>query len=268
MSVSLNNNNNFINLFVEKNHNTTYLSTLLVTLFYRSSYNETLLSTTPKNYSHIYLQECIKTLFFSPLKNNMYIPQKNLDIIRNILNLVKILPDNNIMTEYTINILYNDLIHCLNFQQFTNKSECFEPIVYDINKKKEHYEPFIMHNINTKQIVNDWSMNYKNNLINIPRIICISIVGRKYNKNVSIDIKCKIQINNIQFLSGIKWSIRSIICCNNNKYSSYLLFPDNIWYMYNEQNIPCITKINLSDHESTIKEFSVLIFYEYKQTEW
>jgi ubiquitin C-terminal hydrolase len=65
--------------------NTCYIDSLLISLFYfPSNIHNLVLEIDPKNPNSIYLQECIKTTFVNPVKNNKNIQGETMDMIRNI----------------------------------------------------------------------------------------------------------------------------------------------------------------------------------------
>ena len=80
------NNKNIIPFHIEKGLNTSYLSSVLISLFYKYDTNiNNILTDKPEKPAGFYLQELIKTLFVEPIRKNFSIKSDTLNEIRNYL---------------------------------------------------------------------------------------------------------------------------------------------------------------------------------------
>ena len=67
--------NNSCNFIIENGYNTSYIDSLLVALFYKSSYIDKLLQEHPQNETFYYLQEIIQTNFVNVIKRNYVVKE-------------------------------------------------------------------------------------------------------------------------------------------------------------------------------------------------
>ena len=75
-----------IQCIVENGYNTSYINTLLFSLFYRpNKYLDELLNKNMNNPSAYYLQELIKENFVGPIRKHFSISNENINEIRNYL---------------------------------------------------------------------------------------------------------------------------------------------------------------------------------------
>jgi len=259
---------------IEDGYKTSYITSLLTALFYKSNFNiESILNTFPDIPSGLYLQELIKDNFVELIRKNFSINNNNINEIRNY-----ILINNYNLNNFTIN--QEDIG---NFYKFLIDYLCGEYINFEIFKiidnssiviNKTIKLPYISINptcnITIKQLFINWISKYikKNNtysyrLINIPSYICFYI-NRFYNdgkkNNYEVDIMKKIKFfNNSEYSQKfITWKIHSIVCNEGEKfeesnYYSVILDYNNKWLMMNTKTFPTIKYIDMSDDDTIDK---------------
>ena len=116
-----------------------------------------------------------------------------------------------------------------------------------------------------KHIIYKKSNIYK--FIEVPLLIPIYI-NRNDNINIlSIDIPKKIKFPKCKDCDELVWTFHSIVCCSGSddkSYYSVVKLGEKQWYVFNNANIPSITKIKISDQliSSKIKKESTLVFYK------
>lgn len=259
---------------VEDGYNTSYIDSLLVALFYSSSYFENMLNCSPKNLYHIYLQEIFKIKFLEPLVNkNNTITSEVINEIRNYIHFFgwkndegdKILENYNIKDFY---IFLADIFNVMPMEiQKTNHTKQYFTLDIQVNSLKKEYT--------IKELLYNWlhddQINYKNDtgynyykICNMPTTIIISL-ERTADENILVDINKKIRLyNTIYNPIYVKWKIHSIVCKNKNYYC-FVIGPDNKWRMFNNKNIPCISEVNIKEENimKMIKSECIMLFYVY-----
>lgn len=257
---------------IVENNNTSYIDSLLVGLFYSGSviYSK-LLESNQKDDRFGYLQEKIKYNFIEKLKKNISVSFENINNIRNYLVFytnMKITKqydskESELLCECDVSCLYDFLVRNLSdcpiidFPNISNERKQ----IYTININLDNFKNSIT---SINDLISDWKK--ENNIIrisNIPFVIGIKIDRSK--KSPLIDISEKIRLNNkSDDLGNIKWTIHSVICMSKMHY--YTLFINVYkWYIFDNNNIPCIKEVNMSDTSliKKIKSESVFIIYQY-----
>lgn len=275
-------NNQLIPFHIEKGLNTSYLSSLLISLFYKYDLNiNNILTDKPEKPCGYYLQELIKTLFVEPLRKNFSIKSDTLNEIRNYL----LIND----WESDLNYLENrdccDLYKFLSCILFSNKIEfevyhikdgiinggetIFEfktiDIYLTVNEPTTIKKLFIewLHD-NILKNSNSYILDcYK--LKSIPNFLVFNICRNDETKNTEIDIKKNIKFfnNSDSKQSYLQWRIHSIICKSNQKYYAVFISNDNLWIEFDEDKFPCCSYVFMDDDDviEKIKQDVKMIIY-------
>lgn len=267
---------------IENGFNTCYLDSLFIAMFYSPSIISKILDVEPKNYNSIYLQELIKIKFVEPIRRHYSINGGTMNEIRNYSydcgwgKNIKFIDEQMDVSEYFIFILNMFSAKYIEFEKVKTSD------ITQIQKEKFPYLPLTPQENNDN--IRDMFIRWKNNMIkqnnetyyyklsNIPDFIpiCINrfnINGTKNNYSVDIMKRIKFFDINENMQKDIKWKIHSIIChrgsrINNGHYYSIVLV-NNLWYLIDNQSIPSICQIDLSELsvKSTIMTECYMIFY-------
>lgn len=214
-----------MSIIIEDGSNTSYISTLLASLYYVPiKQYDILLKNMPISNNFLYLQSLIKIKFVDELRDKKCIFSETINEIRNYMVLeCNWEIDNNPYDDKDIIDFYNFLTH------ITSINQCF--ITLNIDK-----------NCDNSKCVN--SVNYSDDCV------FLYIIKRNDNEN-SLDIWNV--INN-------QWICQSIICLNKGHY--YAIIRDGSkWNKFDDTKVPSIYEINLSDYKSSIMKECVLIIY-------
>jgi hypothetical protein len=274
--------NKLIPFHIEKGLNTSYITSLLLALFYKYDVNiNIILTDKPQNPAGFYLQELIRTLFVEPIRKNFSIKSDTINEIRNYLLINGWNSDLNFYDNKECNDLYIFLSDIL----FNNKIE-FE--IYHIKdgiiNGEETLLEFKTININLKinkltsikKLFIEWlheNIICNNNfhildcykLKSIPNFIVFNINRNNNTIKTEIDIKKKIKFfnNSDSKQNYLQWRIHSIICKNNNKFYAIFLSNDNIWIEYDEDKFPCCSYVYMDDEdviEKTKQDVTMIIY--------
>jgi hypothetical protein len=267
---------------IEKGFNTSYITSLLISLFYKYDVNiNTILINKPQTPAGFYLQELIKTLFVEPIRRNFSIKSDTINEIRNYLLINGWESDFNLLDNRNCVDLYNFLSSIL----FDNEIE-FEiyhikdGIIHGIETNKRCKTININLTINEptsiKKLFIEWLHNniLKNSnsyildcykLKSIPIFLVFHINRTENTQNTEIDIKKKIKFfhNSDSKQNYLIWRIHSIICKSNNKYYSVFLSNDNSWIEFDEDKFPCCSYVYMNDEDiiDKIKQNVEMIIY-------
>lgn len=242
---SKNNKSIFI---VENGYNTCYISSLLMALFYKSSYLDNMLHTDPKEIEMIYLQEIIKTKFVDRARSGTSILAENMNEIRTFSNICGWLTPDELLEQQDVNEFYSFLADCtklspIELQRFTlteglssandigqNESIPFINISVPGNVDEVSIKTLLdtwmnYNTVNVKREITDQDGQKKEEnvkglnmykIMNMPYAVAISLnrFNNEYNKRIAtkIDIQKKIKLHNIYNEDGLKWTMHSIVC--------------------------------------------------------
>jgi len=279
--------NNKISFVIQESNNTSYIDSLLIGLFYKSTNLRDYLSEEPKQIKFYYLQDLIMTNFITNIMKGYSIDTTIINEIRNysiicgwkngygITDLFDIvdyltfilsgLSINTINLEIininTINskddiIEYNEKYIIIKLDNDDNYSNNYSNKEYDLRILLEKWKSSLINSTNPNIIK---SYRFKE----IPKLIPIFI--ERNNNNYKIDIKKRISFNDMDY-----WTIHSIICYSNYQNGHYYtLFKGNCneWFIFDNLKIPSISEIDIKNElvSSKIKQECVLIFYHYEQ---
>ena len=294
-------NKRMIPFHIERGLNTSYISSLLISLFYRYELNTfNLLIQRPQKPCGYYLQELIKTLFVEPIRKNFSIKSDILNELRNYMIIIgwendlrylenrdccdlfkflsTILYENEIEFEiYHIKdgiinngIINNGIINNGIINGIINNTEnLLKMKTIDIHLTKD--EPTTI-----KKLFIEWLHDniLKNNnlyvldcykLKSIPNFIIFNIIRNENTQKTEIDIKKKIKFfhNSDSKQNYLVWRIHGLICKSNNRYYSVFLSNNNSWIEFDEDKFPCCNYIYMDDDDTIdkIKQDVQMIIY-------
>ena len=274
--------NQLIPFHIEKGLNTSYITSLLISLFYKHDINiGTILTDKPIQPAGFYLQELIRTLFVEPIRKNFSIKSDTINEIRNYLLINGWESDQN----YLDMRLCNDLYVFLSDILFNNKIE-FE--IYHIKDgvidetetiqsfKTIHINLTINEPTSIKKLFIKWIheniLKNTNSYIidcyklkSIPNFLVFNIKRSDDTIHTEIDIKKKIKFfeNSDSKQSYLQWRIHSIICKSKQKYYSLFLSNDNTWIEFDEDKFPCCSYVYMDDEdviEKTKQDVEMIIY--------
>lgn len=270
---------NLFHFVIKGGYNTSYINSLLTSLFYRKNeYINELLNIEPINPAGYYLQEIIKKKFVEPISKHYSINSDVINEIRNYLIINGYLNDLNIFDSIKSNSLDNlyDFI-----SDFLNG----EKMVFEIIKikdgqvieKNKYYKKNLIridittHNTSIRKEFIKWIdtslLNNNNDLYtyelkNIPTYICLYFNRLENNSNIDIMKQIKFFKNCNSQQSCIKYKIHGIVCKNNNSFYS-VFYNNNKWIMFTENKIPSFEYISLNDYDIIDKIKLEVIFVIY-----
>lgn len=261
--------------------NTSYIDSLLISLFYKSSHIEQMLSQEPDDSRFIYLQELITTYFVEPTKKYFSIDSSTINEIRNVSIICGWKPNNNIVglynsVDYLKFLMMGTGYGGINFELFKYNGKENEMM----NSLETYYiEILAKGDGNIKQYLEDWIDNiiYDDNnnssvcyqFREIPTLIPIYINRKNENGEFLL---CQIDImKKIRFKKGniknqqMSWVLHSIVCYSNSGNGNYysIVNTNNDWYLFSNNRIPSLLKISLNDKYmiEKIKQDCILILY-------
>jgi hypothetical protein len=262
--------------------NTSYIDSLIMALFYKSSCLRYILIQNPENSKFMYLQELIDKNFIKNIDSGNSIDPSFINEIRNYSNICGWKEHGNI----------TDLYSVLEYLKFLMAGIGFGNMDMDFielnnnNKIKTISMNYIfvqiIENTDVKILLESWyysnikkiakkNKTVYNKFRDIPIIIPIYF-SREQGSTYKVDIKKKIKFknNNDCLQNKACWVIHSIICFSNSGTSNYYSILNtglNNWYMFSNDNIPSLTKIKITDPyiSEKIKQECVLALYIYDE---
>lgn len=233
---------------VENGFNTCYISSLLMALFYKASYLDSMLLSETVDPIHIYLQEIIKTKFVDRVRSGVSVMSEIMNEIRTFANVCGWLNHEELMEQQDVNEFFAFLADITKLPQIEIQRQTLtEGIQKNDDIGKEEFLSFInlpvpgtVDEISVKELLNEWMNNntvdiqreiitetgqkiisnvkglniYK--IMNVPLAIGISLnrFNNEFNKRIEtkIDIQKRIKLHHILDENGLKWRIHSIIC--------------------------------------------------------
>jgi hypothetical protein len=237
---------------IEDGNNTSYISSLLVSLYFTSSpLDKTFNRKLSSGYSY-YLQEFINQRFIIPIKKAQSVDYSTINALRNILFLGEWKDYMKWIDNHNIKDLYRYLM-----QEF--KEPCIELI--DSNNKRTQVE-FL--EFNCENITEDVEIKYildsiftDKSICNIPTIIPIYLK----NKNFKIDMQKKIFLNN-------KYYFHSMICKEDNGHYYTFLYHKQTddFIIFSDKSIPCMIllkrdTVNIKKIIEKVRKDCKMVFY-------
>lgn len=269
---------------VENGFNTSYIDSLLMALFYSHSHLCEILINTPDESKFIYLQDIINNNLIDQSRNNFSTDSTVINEIRNY----------SIICGWKNGMNILELYNVVDYLDFIMKGFSFKGIqceLININKQKETINSFNSNYIEIKvsdestikKLLTEWTNIHLKNISNdenilsyyhfkeIPLLIPIYLNRSDENNqtnNFKIDIMKKIKFsnNNDKLQNGSRWSVHSIICYTNSGSGQYysIINSNNQWYLFNNEKIPSMININITNEivSNKIKQECVLILYK------
>lgn len=268
-------------LIVEDGYNSSYMTSLLIGLFYQNTnIVQILLNAEPFNINFIYFQEMVKHNFLDKIRKKMCIMSGCVNELRNFLFLNGFLNGYEIINECDVLYFYKFLLNNISNQTLLINDKEYQHIEFDMSMNSQE-------NISVKSLLNTWlqknTIYLKNDFqgSHIPQIVPLYI--NRNGKPIKIDINEKIKLSkNV----NVKWIINSVICFKDGKY--YVLFKtksdnmngstyfdcqggregkneENNWYLFDNNSIPSLKQVAMNDPVviEKIKEDCVFIIYRY-----
>lgn len=272
-----------MNTFIVANGlNTSYIDSLLVALFYKSSHIEEMISQDPEDSKFVYLQELINTNFIEPIRKNFSIDSAIINELRNVSLICGWKNCGNLVDLYNVSDYIKFLMKGIGYGginleliEYNGREneilKAFDTLCLDVDVKE---------NTNIKNLINEWldghiKTDSSGSLVyyqfrEIPMLIPIYLNRKTDNGNIT---SCQIDImKKIRFKKGniknqkMSWVIHAIVCFSNSgggNYYSVVNTTDNNWYLFSSDRIPSFLKINITDNyiAEKIKQESVLVLY-------
>jgi hypothetical protein len=267
---------------IEQGLNTSYITSLLMSLFYKHDSNiNNILTDKPQNPKGFYLQELIKTLFVEPVRKNYTIKSDTINEIRNYLLINGWESDDNFLENQDPNDLYKFLSSMLNdlnieFEIYHIKDGVIDSEETTFACKSIDVNLIANEPTTIKKLFIDWLHEniLKNNttylldcykLKSIPNFIVFKIKRSEDTIRTEVDIKKKIKFfnNSDSKQNYLTWRIHSLICKTNDKYYSIFLTNDGRWVMFDEDQFPCCEYILMNDDdiiEKTKQDVTMIIY--------
>lgn len=266
------------NFIIEDGFNTSYIDSILMSLFYSPSYLESfVLENDPDELNTIYLQELIKYKFIENIRNGKSILCDSMNEIRNYCFLCG---------WKTIETLI-EKSNVLDFYMFISSKFNLTKIEYQ-NKKKEIINTdclqiklsntststsTIGEYINIKDAITELFDTTIYKILNIPIVFPI-IINRFETMHINrtkINIQKRIRVNPQEEYNDTNWNIFSIICFegetreSGNYYS--IIYKLDKWFLFNNKQIPCLKEIKMNDKViiNKIMEECTMILYLYNK---
>ncbi len=242
------------NIIINSGYNATYISSLFVALFYCFSYIEDIfLNLNPKDLKFMYLQEFIKTEIVSKFKTNKSILSSSFDKIRILSHFLGWKSKENLFIEHDVsdfflflssNLTISDYCFFLNItiNETTKIGHQLKKIF--VKPQSNIYSFLIIHLLR----------NTPNIQVDIDAILSLSYKINDDDSNID---------NNVVI---VKWIFHSAIAFNGTNYY-VLLFIDKKLVMFQENNYPCFTIIDLQNLDLIQKLQSeiILVFYKHNK---
>jgi len=264
---------------IEDGYNTSYIDTTVMALFYRPTHLTELLFQLPEKTKFVYLQSIINTHIIEQTRRNSSVDASLINEIRNY----------SFVCGWKEGCNVTELYNAIEYLEFLVKGFDFCGIKCDLMEfsKKTHEDiqsikinyitVQVTENNNIKTLLERWTNdNLKKSVsgtssyhfTEIPMLIPIYlnryIDGNQIN-NYKIDIKKKIRFNN-KGQHDISWVIHSIICFSNTGNGHYyciINMDNNEWFLFNDNKIPSLVKISITDDDiaNKIKQECVVVLY-------
>lgn len=264
------NNINKINknlpLIVEECFNASYIDNLFVSLFYKPSFIQNVLSNDLEDVDIIHLQNMIFYYFVNNIRMGNVINTELINEIRNYSVYCGWKNDTNFLELFDVNEYYDFLMNKFEQQKICFKNK--EKVLYSNNYLKFN----ITKNDDIKNLIDEWIetelITYS--LDEIPKYISI-FLDRKSNSKINdslIDIKegiCFYKNNIDETQRDTVWSLHSIICFSKADRQHYysIINENNEWYLYSAEKFPSLVKINIKDESISYKIKKECVFLNY-----
>lgn len=262
-----------IPFIVENGLNSSSIDSLFVSLFFKPSYIQNILSEYPENISFIYLQELIYENFVCNMRRNYFIDSSIINEIRNYMVLCGWKNCADVMNTYDVQELYSFLINGF----------CKKQLIFHMKKENEKPDdiitmPYIELKVTNDTCVKTLLENYFNNMSKhyfneIPEFVPIYL-NRTYGtqnvkfNNFLVDIKEGINFSKYNICDDQKktwWKIHSIICFSGGENGHYysIVSDGSQWFLFSNSKLPSLLRIDIKngDFAAKIKQDCVFLLY-------
>ena len=257
---------NKLPLIIEDGLNTSYIDSLFVSLFYKPSFIQNVLSVYVEDLDIMYLQEMIYYNFVDKMRRKYVIGSQIMNEIRNYLVYCGWKNENNFIDLFEVQDLFDFLMN-----------KCYKNVIsFNCKHNDKLYMNYI--NINVKNDNNVKNMIEKlidDNLesyhfFNIPYFI--PLFFNRYNdgnyNDSLIDIKEAIQFkykNDTEDQHDHIWLIHSIICYSKAEKGNYysIISDGNNWFLYSNTKLPSMIKIDICNEDIAFKIKKECVFVLY-----
>ena len=268
--------------------NTSYIDSLLISLFYKFTHLQDMLIKLPEKNKFIHLQDLIYNNFVEQIRRNFSIDSSILNEIRNY----------SVLCGWKEGMTMTELYNVKDYLDFLLKGFDYGGINCEIieitpesqeqksNTAKYNYlEVCISEQTNTKKILDTWIndillanvnkclMYYR--FTEIPMLIPIYM--NRFDSNnqfctspVDIMKRIKFHKNNDRSQLEISWVVHSMICFSNvgnGKYYSAVNidYKENDWRLFTNDKIPSMIKLNMKDEYviNKLQQECVVVFYRF-----
>lgn len=268
----------FSEFIIENGYNTSYIDTVLLSLFYKPTHLASILTQLPEKKSFVYLQDMIYFNIIEQIRKNFSISSGMMNEIRNCSISCGWKTNYNITDLYNPIDYLNFLINGLNIGDI----KCDLVDSTNIESFRTNYITMqITNNNDIRSLLDKWTDTHLKKNVNgiyrfteTPVLIPIYLDRRSENNQINkyeIDIKKKIKFND-----DMSWIIHAIICYSstgNGQYYCIINMDDNnqqnnSWKMFNNNKIPSIMNINIKDpnYANKIKQECTIILYRLNDT--
>ena len=266
-------NNKFdYSLVIEDGHNTSYITSFISALFYKSLNIDLLLDKIPHDIKFIFVQEFIKINFIESFKKGNTIYCEVINELRNYINLCgwaekinEMISHRNIYDFYDFFIENIDPKFGLNFYRYENNK------IVNINMKTINIIiPDNINYVNLSDLFKLWLKSYitldkyKYKIDEFTPLIAIHL-SRKNNIKTKVDIMTKIKFFNIddKLQNKLLWKIQSMICKDENDNYYSIVHDNHKWLMISDKYIPSIKEISMFNQEDVYKLSTEVVFVFY-----
>ncbi len=241
-------------IIIENGHNTSYITSVLVSLFYNYTYlEESLLNRYTNNPKFIYLQELIKTDMVDKFRSNKSVFAKEINKIRYVSHLLGWKNKSDLFEEHSAKDYLCFILHNLDGVSY---SKNIELAYYDVNA--------VDNSSVKKELELKIEKIFKGN-IKLTKIFPLLVVHVNRDiDNGKLEIEKKIKINYMlgEDTIDIKWIFHSAICSNGKFYYS-ILNNNKRWYIFSNNYLPSFIQIDMSCPKviDRIKSEVVVVMY-------
>lgn len=263
---------------IEDGYNSSYIISLITSLFYKSSNVDNILNVDPIDPKFIYALEFIKIRFVEPLRRGFSVHSDVINEFRNYIiksnwkDNVKILLNNHDVVEffeYLMNKIYGE--HKIIFSRISNENNVGNVSVPLI----DIHIPIGLSKVNLTELFKIWLNSnvimdkYTYKLEEIPQLIPLHI-KRDPEHVTKVDIMHKIKLFNVNdnLQDKLSWCIHSIICYTKEKGYFSVIKDGHKWISVSDKEIPSFRKLDMYDETDVynISETAVLVFYRQTQS--
>jgi len=250
---------------IEDGLNTSYIDSLFISLFYKQSYIQNILSDVAYNVIFTYLQDLIFYNFIHNMRKHYTIDSATMNEIRNYLIMCGWKDDQDMIEMYTPQDLYSFMI-----DGFTNDHVTFTTIDGKNKVIDKYIQLSVIENASIYDMMVAWQTNngiasISNNSISkeIAKYIPIYLYrDTKYN-NFQIDITGGITFG---YGDGQRlWVIHSIVCFTKSDRGHYysVIKDTDGWYLFSNKHKPSLVKVDITDDDIMVKIKQECVFLLY-----